>query len=172
MVGVFGGLLTGLAFKAIFYSNSPVDAHLLRYCSLPGQLYLRLLFLLIVPLLVCSLSLSLLGKNEEEEQEELSKNNSTEEKNDLSENLDAKKLLLYTLAFFVALSMICAVAGVSIMMIFQPGVLVSSSIIPSNDSSTNFSAQADSIATKQKQILRSAERADSLYNLVWQVTTF
>lgn len=165
MIGVFGGLIAGLAFKGVFYPNTPVDTHLLLYCSLPGQLYLRLLFLLIVPLLVCSLSLSLLGK---EEAEERSKKSSTEEEvPETSKSLDAKKLLLYTFAFFVALSMICAIAGILIMMFLKPGVSISNSIFSPLLNSTNFSIQNDPISLKHKQLTRSAERADSLYNLVW-----
>lgn len=171
MAGVFGGLAAGLAFKALFFENSPVDPYLIRYLALPGQLYLRLLFLLIVPLLVCSLSLSLLSSessSKTDPQDGFSNNNvTTLNPSETEVEVDAKKLLLYTFAFFVALSMISAILGISLMLIFKPGVSsLESSTLGSHSSSFSL-VQHDPILLAQKRIQQANDRTDSLYNLVW-----
>lgn len=62
IIGVVAGLLVGLATKAFFWGEAgqEVDPNLLRYLSLPSLLFIRAFLILIIPLLIASLSTSMM----------------------------------------------------------------------------------------------------------------
>lgn len=158
ILGVVSGLLAGQVTKCIFWPDgTPVDPYLLRYISLPGQIYIRAFLLLIVPLLVSSLSTSLL----------FTENDSNEKSKNIKDcGIDGRKLLLTTLIFFVCFSTFSAAMGISLMAIVSPGTINNYVIIQTDPQSVN---QSNLISTTKRRIEVTNSKSDSILNIIMNI---
>lgn len=150
--------------KSIFWPDKEdqIDPYLLRYISLPGVLYIRVIMLLIAPLLVSSLATSLLQA--EDEGEEGDQNNVLKSETEI----DAKKLLITTLVFFISFTLVAGLMGISLVVTFQPGVS-SSSVEQLNIkqiSSTMTTNQSSLIEQRKRAIEQKNYKTDALNNLI------
>lgn len=181
--GVLSGLLLGMAVKAIFWppgvdgKEVTIDPYLLRYVSLPGILYIRVILLLIAPLLVSSLATSLLHTEDEDgDNDESSEHQEHSSPAKPSSEINAKKLLITTLTFFVSFTLVAGLLGISLVVLFQPGVSSSSSSSSSSSTSSSLpiSVRQMSTTTNRNSQIEQAKRAieqknyksDALNNLI------
>jgi len=101
LAGLLGGLLLGTIAHALFAGSPAVDA-LVRYAVEPaGQIFLRLLFVLVIPLILAALALSIA---------------------DLGDLRRLGRIGLKTLAYTVAVSTIAVAIGVGLVNALEPGV--------------------------------------------------
>jgi DAACS family dicarboxylate/amino acid:cation (Na+ or H+) symporter len=101
LVGLIGGLALGTAAHALLPGSGAVDA-LVRYAIEPaGQIFLRLLFVLVIPLVVSALALSIA---------------------DLGDLRRVGRIGLRTLLYTAVVSAIAVAIGVGLVNLFQPGV--------------------------------------------------
>ena len=101
LIGLIGGLVLGTAAHALLADSSTVDT-LVRYAIEPaGQIFLRLLFVLVIPLVVSALALSIA---------------------DLGDLRRVGRIGLRTLLYTVAVSAIAVAIGVGLVNLFEPGV--------------------------------------------------
>ena len=100
LAGLLGGLALGTAAHALLAGSPAVDA-LVRYAIEPaGQIFLRLLFVLVIPLVVSALALSIA---------------------DLGDLRRVGRIGLRTLAYTAAVSTIAVAIGVTLVNVFEPG---------------------------------------------------
>jgi DAACS family dicarboxylate/amino acid:cation (Na+ or H+) symporter len=101
LAGLIGGLAFGTAAHALLAGSPAIDA-LVRYAIEPaGQLFLRLLFVLVIPLVVSALALSIA---------------------DLGDLRRVGRIGLRTLVYTAVVSAIAVAIGVGLVNLFQPGV--------------------------------------------------
>lgn len=184
IIGVFLGLILGLVVKAIFWADGqPVDPNLLRILSLPGLLFIRCFLILIIPLLIASLSTSLLlfsylsnlyfkipflctkgffaGRG-------TVSSDSSEQSADNDDGINAKKLLLLTFVFFVGFSLFTAYLGISLMASVKPGASNNAATVLPNSilNTVNLTASQIDIESVKKRIEHENGQIDSLYNII------
>ena len=100
LAGLLGGLALGIAAHALLAGSPVVDA-LVRYAIEPaGQIFLRLLFVLVLPLVISALALSIV---------------------ELGDLRRLGRIGLRTLAYTVAVSTIAVAIGVTLVNVFEPG---------------------------------------------------
>ncbi len=101
LAGLLGGLLLGTIAHALFAGSPAVDA-LVRYAIEPaGRIFLRLLFVLVIPLILAALALSIA---------------------DLGDLRRLGRIGAKTLAYTVAVSTIAVAIGVGLVNALEPGV--------------------------------------------------
>src|SRR5688572_291374 len=101
LAGLLGGLALGIAAHALLAGSPAVDA-LVRYVIEPaGQIFLRLLFVLVLPLVISALALSI---------------------TELGDLRHFGRIGLRTLAFTVTVSAIAVAIGIALVNLFEPGV--------------------------------------------------
>ncbi len=101
LAGLLGGLALGMAAHALLAGSPAVDA-LVRYAIEPaGQIFLRLLFVLVIPLVISALALSIA---------------------ELGDLRRLGRIGLRTLAYTVAVSSAAVAIGVGLVHVFEPGV--------------------------------------------------
>src|SRR5215471_2577904 len=97
-------LLIGAALGVVAHlvaADSPVLNAIIRYVAQPiGQIFLRLLFMLVVPLILCGLSLGVAG---------------------LGNLRDLGRIGLKTLAYTVLVSSIAVLIGITLVNLLEPG---------------------------------------------------
>ena len=100
LAGLVGGLALGIAAHALLAGSPVVDA-LVRYVIEPaGQIFLRLLFVLVLPLVVAALALSIA---------------------ELGDMRRFGRIGLRTLAYTAGVSTIAVAIGVTLVNVFEPG---------------------------------------------------
>ena len=100
IAGLLLGLVLGLAAHVTF-GESPLLAGLIRYVTEPvGRIFLRLLFMLVIPLIVSALALGVSG---------------------LGDLRSLGRIGLKTLVYTVVVSTIAVLLGVGLVNLFQPG---------------------------------------------------
>ena len=101
---MLAGLLTGLVLGSaahFFFADSPALAGLVRYVTEPaGKIFLRLLFMLVIPLIVSALALGVAG---------------------LGDFRSLGRIGLKTLAYTVVVSTVAVLLGVTFVNVFKPG---------------------------------------------------
>jgi DAACS family dicarboxylate/amino acid:cation (Na+ or H+) symporter len=101
LAGLIGGLVLGTAAHALLSESAALDAFV-RYGVEPaGQIFLRLLFVLVIPLVVSALALSIA---------------------DLGDLRRVGRIGLRTLLYTATVSAIAVAIGVGLVNVFQPGV--------------------------------------------------
>jgi DAACS family dicarboxylate/amino acid:cation (Na+ or H+) symporter len=101
LAGLLGGLALGIAAHALLAGSPAVDA-LVRYAIEPaGQIFLRLLFVLVLPLVISALALSI---------------------TELGDLRHFGRIGLRTLAYTVTVSTIAVAIGIALVNLFEPGV--------------------------------------------------
>jgi DAACS family dicarboxylate/amino acid:cation (Na+ or H+) symporter len=101
LAGLLGGLVLGTAAHALFAGSPALDG-LVRYAIEPvGQIFLRLLFVLVIPLIVSALALSIA---------------------DLGDLRRVGRIGLRTLVYTAAVSAIAVAIGVGLVNAVEPGV--------------------------------------------------
>ncbi|NOT34841.1 MAG: dicarboxylate/amino acid:cation symporter [Candidatus Eisenbacteria bacterium] len=101
LIGLALGALLGLAANALF-AGSPALERVIRYGTEPaGKLFLRLLFMLVIPLIVSALSLGVSG---------------------LGDVRRLGRIGLKTFAYTVVVSIVAVLIGVAIINLLHPGV--------------------------------------------------
>src|SRR5688572_15109635 len=101
LAGLLGGLALGTASHVLLAGSPAVDA-LVRYAIEPaGQIFLRLLFVLVIPLVISALALSIA---------------------ELGDLRRLGRIGLRTLAYTVAVSSAAVAIGVGLVHVFEPGV--------------------------------------------------
>ena len=97
-------LLAGAAFGVLAHilaADSPVLNAIIRYVAQPvGQIFLRLLFMLVVPLILCGLSMGVAG---------------------LGDLRDLGRIGLKTLAYTVLVSSVAVLIGITLVNLLEPG---------------------------------------------------
>lgn len=172
------GLACGLAARQIIWSGATVDSQLIRYISFPGTIYIRVFYMMIVPLLVVSLTTSMfactllmlvfifklhiclvLGFLQDSTMKEQLDNQNNPESDEI---YSPQKLIGTTIVFFMAFSAITAFIGVGLMIILSPG---------SSSSIDTVLMQSDnSIASRINHVkdttVQRIQRTDMLQNIL------
>src|SRR5262245_54393000 len=100
VLGVVAGAVSGLASRLVLGGDARLDAFI-RYVSQPvGQVFLRLLFMLVVPLVFSALALGVAG---------------------LGDLRSLGRIGLKTLAYTVFVSAIAVLIGLALVMLLRPG---------------------------------------------------
>ena len=100
LVGLLAGLILG-SLAHLFFADAPALAGFVKYVTEPaGKIFLRLLFMLVIPLIVSALALGVSG---------------------LGDFRSLGRIGLKTLAYTVAVSTVAVLIGVGLVNFFKPG---------------------------------------------------